>query len=214
MPLLEPAVALTDLGLAAEGLVLATLAGRPRATDVVLQTWFVAFFAALALAAFFGFVAHGFVVHKMSLTHRVVWRMILLAIGTVSLSAWAIGARVIFSDRAARAVIALAALAFTVYAGLVLVHARSFVIAVIAYLPAALFLLAAFLLRQWSAPTPHLASGIAGLVLTLVAAVVQQLAIGLAPDWFNHNAIYHVIQALGLWLIYRAARGLLQTDAS
>ena len=208
MTLLEPAVALTDFGLVVEGTVLAALLGRPRATDTVLQGWFVLFFAALALAAFFGFVAHGLIVHKMSLAHRLVWRAVMLAIGVVSLAAWAIGARLIFSARISRLIIALVALAFAAYAVLVLSHQRSFVVAVVAYLPAALFLLAAFLLQLRRAPTPGLHAGIAGLLLTLVAAGVQQLGIGLNPVWFNHNALYHLIQALGLWLIYRAARGL------
>ena len=212
MTLLEPAVALTDLGLAAEGVVLAALVNRPRATDTALQGWFVLFFAALALAAFLGFVAHGFIVHKMSLAHRLVWRAVLLAIGVVSLAAWAIGARLIFPARIGKLIIALVALAFAAYAVLVLRHQRSFVVAVVAYLPAALFLLGVFLLQLRRAPTPGLRSGIAGLLLTLVAAVVQQLGFDLHPVWFNHNALYHLIQALGLWLIYRAARGLVRAE--
>ena len=212
MTLLEPAVALTDLGLAVEGIVLAALVNRPRATDAVLQGWFVLFFAALALAAFLGFVAHGLILHKMSLTHRLVWRGVLLAIGAVSLAAWAIGARLIFPPRAAQVVAIVMALAFAGYAAFVLSHTRSYVVAIVAYLPAALFLLGAFLLRLRRSPTPHLGSGVAGLVLTLVAAVVQQLGIDLHPVWFNHNALYHLIQALGLWLIYRAARGLVRAE--
>lgn len=212
MILLEPAVALTDFGLAIEGVVLALLVGRPRAADSVLQGWFVLFFAALALAAFFGFVAHGFIVHKHSFTHELVWRAVLLSIGVISLAAWAIGARLIFSPRIAQIVIFLIVLAFALYAALVLSHSRSYAIAIVAYLPAALFLLGAFLLRQRRAPMPHLGFGIAGLVLTLVAAVVQRFAIGLAPVWFNHNALYHLIQAVGLWLIYRAARGLVRAE--
>ena len=211
MALLEPAVALTDLGLAVEGVVLAALVNRPRATDAVLQGWFVLFFAALALAAFFGFVAHGFIVHKMSLAHRLVWRAVMLAIGVVSLAAWAIGARLIFPARTAQVVAIIMALAFAGYTAFVLSHTRSYVVAIIAYLPAALFLLGAFLRRRRS-PTPHLGSGIAGLLLTLVAAVVQQLGFDLHPVWFNHNALYHLIQALGLWLIYRAARGLVRAE--
>lgn len=212
MALLEPAVALTDLGLALEGVLLAALVGRPRTTDATLQSWFVLFFAALALAAFLGFVAHGFIVHKMSLTHRLVWRAVLLATGVVGLAAWAIGARLIFSTRTARLIITLVALAFAAYAALVLSHQRSFVVAVVAYLPAALFLLAAFLLRRRRSPTPQLASGIAGLLLTLVAAAVQQFGIDLHSIWFNHNVLYHLIQALGLWLIYRAAHGLVGAE--
>jgi hypothetical protein len=212
MALLEPAVALTDLGLALEGIALAALVRGPRATDASLQNWFVLFFVALAMAAFLGFVTHGLIVHKMSLTNRLVWRAILAAIGLISLSAWAIGARLIFSARVARVVTLVAAVAFATYAALVLSHQRGYAVAVLAYLPAALFLLGAFLLRLRRAPTPGLRSGVIGLLLTLVAAGVQQLGVSLLPVWFNHNALYHLIQAIGLWLIYRAARGLVRAE--
>jgi hypothetical protein len=212
MALLEPAVALTDLGLALEGIALAALVRGPRATDASLQNWFVLFFVALAMAAFLGFLTHGFIVHKMSLANRLVWRAILVSIGLISLSAWAIGARLILSTPVARIVTLLVALAFATYAALVVSHQRSFAIAVLAYLPAALFLLTAFVFRLRRAPTPGLRSGIIGLLLTLVAAGVQQLGIGLLPAWFNHNALYHLIQAIGLWLIYRAARGLIRAE--
>ena len=45
------------------------------------------------------------------------------------------------------------------------------------------------------------------MVLTLVAAVVQQRKISLHPVYFNHNAFYHAIQAVALVLIYVGARG-------
>jgi hypothetical protein len=44
---------------------------------------------------------------------------------------------------------------------------------------------------------------IAGIALSIVAALVQQLR--LAPaTWFNHNDLYHVIQAAALIAFYRA----------
>jgi hypothetical protein len=42
-------------------------------------------------------------------------------------------------------------------------------------------------------------------VLTLVAAAVQQARIALHPTYFNHNALYHLLQAIALFLIFRAA---------
>jgi hypothetical protein len=48
--------------------------------------------------------------------------------------------------------------------------------------------------------------GVTGLALTFVAAAVQQLRIAIHPVYFNHNALYHVIQAGALLLIFVAAR--------
>ena len=57
-------------------------------------------------------------------------------------------------------------------------------------------------------PTRAEAFGIAGLVLTLIAAAIQQLRIGVHPQYLDHNALYHVVQAIALFLIFVAARVL------
>ena len=44
-----------------------------------------------------------------------------------------------------------------------------------------------------------------GLILTFVAAGIQQLEIGVHTRYFGHNALYHVVQAVGLYLIFRGA---------
>jgi hypothetical protein len=51
-----------------------------------------------------------------------------------------------------------------------------------------------------------LALTITGLLLTFVAAGVQQAGIAVHPVYFNHNALYHVIQGVALFLIFVGAR--------
>lgn len=212
MTLHEPAVAFTDLGLALEGALFAALLGRRAACEARLQRWFVVFFAALALAAFLGFVAHGFIVHKHSLAHRLVWSATLLAIGTIGLAAWAIGAQLLFAARTAERVTISVALVYGAYALLVLAGVQRYGFAIATYLPAAAFLLIAFGVRQRYSSC--LRAGIVGLVLTFLAAGVQQLGLGLDPVWFNHNVLYHLIQAVALWLLFLAARGVTRVRAA
>jgi hypothetical protein len=40
------------------------------------------------------------------------------------------------------------------------------------------------------------------LALSIVAAVTQQARIALHPVYFDHNAVYHVIQAIALVVLY------------
>ena len=47
-----------------------------------------------------------------------------------------------------------------------------------------------------------------GLSLTLVAAVLQQLQVALHPDYFNHNAVFHVVQAVAMLLFFLGGRSL------
>jgi hypothetical protein len=42
--------------------------------------------------------------------------------------------------------------------------------------------------------------------LTFVAAGVQQAGVALGSIHFNHNALYHVIQAVALFMIFWSAR--------
>jgi hypothetical protein len=68
-------------------------------------------------------------------------------------------------------------------------------------------MLLAFAVAMARNRSPAAAAGLSGMVLTLVAAAVQQRGIALHPVYFNHNALYHAIQAVALWLIYVYARG-------
>lgn len=205
MTLLEPAVTLTDLGLAVEcGLFAAWLARRPGA-DTLRRGW-ILFFLALALAALLGFVAHGFLADKQSLPHLWVWTGTLLAIGAAACAAASVAAGLLFEPATARRATRLALVLLALYTVVVISGYRRFAIAIAAYAPAILILLAAFVVRARRAPARHWWLGIGGLVLTALAAAVQQFGIGLHAVHFNHNALYHVIQALALWLLYESAR--------
>ena len=70
----------------------------------------------------------------------------MIALGMAALASWAIAARLILSDRAAMRVTAFAGLFFAAYVVVILFVSRSFVVAIVHYLPATIFLIAAFAL--------------------------------------------------------------------
>jgi len=205
MTLLEPDVALTDYGLAVESAILAWLI-RTRSREGKRSFWFALFFAALAVSALLGGTAHGFIADKESLLHQIVWNGTLLAIGASAVAGWAIGAHLIWSDAVAAAVVRIAFVVFLAYTAVVLFIAQSFAVAVIHYLPAAAFLLAAFGTAYFRCHARWALVGAGSIALMFAAAVVQQSGIDLHPQYFNHNALYHLIQAIALFLLYRAVR--------
>ena len=73
---------------------------------------------------------------------------------------------------------------------------NSFRVAIVHYLPAAVFLLVALLWRYLRNNGRHVLTGMGGLLLTFVAAGIQQAELALHPDYFNHNALYHLIQVV------------------
>ena len=71
-----------------------------------------------------------------------------------------------------------------------------------------IFALAAFVLAYRASGNAVLLFAIAGIVMSLIAAVIQQTQTGIATLGLSHNALYHVMQAVGLVLIFLTARGL------
>jgi len=205
MTLLEPDVTLTDYALTLECAVLAWLAWRNRFEP---RFWCASFFAALALAALFGGSAHGFFADKTSGVHTFVWSASLLTIGWAALAIWAIGAQLILRVSWARVLRRIAAAVYVAYVLVVIVVDHRFVVAIVHYLPAALFLLVSFVVAWHRARAPALLYGALGVVLTFVAAGVQQAGVGLHPRYFNHNALYHLIQAIALILLYLGMRSI------
>ena len=88
-------------------------------------------------------------------------------------------------------------------AGVVLSGAREFWLTLTAYLPAAVGILVVYVSR-WRQVGPWW-WGIIGVLLTFIAAGVQVGHVALHPQWFNHNALYHLVQAVALFAIARAA---------
>ena len=93
--------------------------------------------------------------------------------------------------------------AYAVY-GLWVTGNPRFIFAIATY-GAALGVLVAFKISSWSTAREAGRWMIAGVATSVVAAIVQQS--GWSPHrHFNHNDLYHVIQACGVWLLYRGAR--------
>jgi hypothetical protein len=200
----EAATALTDYALAAECALLAALARR-------IGTRLVLFFGAAGAAALLGGITHG-ALAPGGAARLLVWRATLLAIGVGASAAWAIGAQLALHEAAARSVARFAVGQLIAYAAAVLLWPQPpFALAVIAYLPAALFLLGVLL--RIGAQLAALGVG-----LVLGASALQQLRIGVHPEHFDHNALYHVLQGMALLLLFLGTRRLLgagrATDAA
>jgi hypothetical protein len=204
----EPDVTLTDYGLAILCAILAHLIFHRGDRASPYRLWLVAFFLAAGAAPLFGGTVHGFFSDEASLGHRILWPATMLSIGVAALTAWAVGARLLFSKTTQQVIVGLATVQLMVYAAVVLVASQDFRLAIGDYLPATLFLLVALLLANRKERARPLVVAAAGLALTFVAAAIQQLEIPLHPIHLDHNALYHVIQAVALLMFFVGARYL------
>ena len=85
-------------------------------------------------------------------------------------------------------------------------YSQKFLVAAINYLPSACFLLLIFVHGFLSTRKKTYAYGIMGVVLIFLGSFVQIAKISLHPIYFNHNALYHMIQFIAVWLLFLVAR--------
>lgn len=222
----EPDVTLTDYGLAVEGFLFAYLLYRRGDPGQPLRSWFVLFFGSLGIAALTGGTVHGFFHDAGTVGNAILWPATLIAIGGTTFAAWMVGATILFSGLFSGQLSGrfsgkmrywarqISGAQFAGYSLTVLFTTQAFFIAIVNYLPAVLFLLVVFLLAYGRTRERTVLAGLFGLVLTFVAAVVQQRGVALHPVYFNHNALYHLIQAVALFLIFWSARWFVSARAT
>jgi len=201
----EPDVTLTDYLVATESALFTYLLARKGNRKHPLRIWFAVFFGSISVAGIAGGTVHGFFLDIETLGYQILWPLTLVAIGVTALAAWVIGARIYFSPKVAGWVSIVAATQFAGYCLIVLLITQLFTIAMINYLPAVIFLTIVFTVIYIQARERKVLIGLVGFLLTFIAAGVQQGGIALHPTYFNHNALYHLIQAIALFLIFWAA---------
>ena len=206
----EAVVALTDAFLGIESAAFAVqLARDPRTRGSALGVPFLVFFGATAVASLSGAALHGLTTSPSDPTRRVLWRLSLSSIGLAALSSWVLAVRLVASGGRRRDVERAAAVAHIPYFVVVAGSDQPYRIAVLWYVPAALALGGALATRLGTVDERRpAATALVGLAVTFAAAAVQTRRIGLGPR-FDHNALYHTLQGVGVWLFHGAARGFL-----
>jgi hypothetical protein len=159
----------------------------------------------ISFALLLGGTNHGFAPYLSSGTMSLVWTiayyaaglsMALLVAGTVASSVPARSWRNVFHG--------LNALGFLVYSTWVTISDDSYrwviIISIVSFGAIAL-------IQGWTYVTRESKSAkwlIAGVFVSFLSAAVQQSGIDLHV-YFNHNDLYHVVQMIGLYLLYRGA---------
>ena len=190
----DPDVVFTDLGLAVLG---ACFAWRLRGGRGVLVM------AGLASAAFWGAMFHAFFPAKTATTAGfVVWLFVALSIAVVAESLLDMTLTILFArlipgkrpgiTTARRAIVLLY---FLLFPFVLLFVDESFSTVVLLYAPTLVLALIAAALDRWALIA-------FGLLLSAIAAVLQQAHVAIHPVYFDHNAVYHAVQAAALVVLY------------
>jgi hypothetical protein len=200
MTLHEPATLLTDYLLSALGAGLAWRLRRGVAASNLAVVWWSRTLALTGLSAFVAGTYHGFAPNFEPTVSGAWWIVTLLLVNLVS----AAMAMSLLHEHAgatpSRAWRALIALKFLTFAAIAVLH-PVFVVVIVDYGLTMLGWLAAALAgrRPWRGWI------LAGIGLSVIAAIVQQARLAPSPR-FNHNDLYHVLQALALMGLYGGGR--------
>jgi hypothetical protein len=177
------------------------------------RRWFAIVLGAIAVSSLLGAISHGFVPEEHGRIGALLWRSTLMLLGPAAVGLCMLACLLLFRPGTVERARALALIMLGIYVGLVLFEYHEFVIALLLYLPATVMLLAAFVMR-WRQGQSFAVDGAIAMVLTLAAGLLQYLHIGINPIYFNHNALYHVIQGVALYFLYRAGRKWISASPS
>ena len=208
----EPDVVFTDLGLAILGAWVAwRLASRPRRGPLGRAP--TVLMAGLASAALWGAVFHAFFPRDTETWPGfIAWIPVSLSIVVAASALLELGLRVLAPALGQQTRRSLVAVYAVVFAAVVLLVDESFGSIVRFYVPALLLFLVAATARAirdgggWTLIA-------LGLALSAGAAALQQLEVALHAVYFDHNAVYHLVQAGALVLLYFGFRRVAESSA-
>lgn len=208
MPIAEPMTTITDYLLGLEAAWLGWILCSGRRNPASAARWLGGALLATAVGAFAGGASHGFAPWlDGSPLDRWLWYFTLLCIGATSLLfLWSV-ARAALTGGARRILQGLAVAEFAVYAFWIL-DRDAFIWAIADFVPAMAVALVLFG-REALAARPGARAVVAGILLTFVGAAIQASGFALHRH-FNHNDLFHLIQMVSVYWLYRG--GLVLQD--
>jgi len=209
----EQTTAATDLVLAAVAVgCLLSLAPNRSAGPWKVGLWSWAF-ALLGLASALGAVVHGFQMPEE--TRRLLWLPLFLALG-LTVALFVVGAaHDLAGERAARRLLPAMLVVGVAFFALTQLAPRAFLLFVV-YEAAAMLLALVIYSRLAARGLPGGWWMVAGIVLSIAAAAVQQAARGVTVTvvWpFDHNGLFHLVQMPGLLALAAGLRAALVAAA-
>ncbi len=201
----EPDVALTDLALSIETIVLALLLLRTKPAGSPLRMLAGLLFLVLSLSSLLGALYHGFFPLRMETEGGwLVWVLTMFSLGGAATIFWMLNGAL--SRKSPRWLTPAALLLFAGYLLFVAFVDYRFWVSIAFSVPPLLVFLGILLSRALRSASPGAGAGIAAILLMFAASVLQQLRIGIDPAYFNHNALYHLIQGIALAFLFVSLR--------
>lgn len=207
----EFAVSITDLLLFAESSLFATILYQTQSSQLLFRRLLVLLFLALAASSLFGAIFHAFFpLDTGTAGGFFVWMLVANSIGVIASTLWAINALAFMGVRVFKITLPLVAIYNISFIYTMFFIDSEFETIILFYAPPLIVLALVALtksLRNWDFSWGGV---FAGVILSFAAATAQYLKISPHPEYFDHNALYHLIQATSLAVLFLSFRAVLK----
>lgn len=200
----EPMTVFTDLLIAGAAAYFAVELNRKFNVTLMNTTWhWVRVFCFLSLGSLLGAVSHGIGPWFSEGVRDWIWKSTTLSIGLVSFFFILAGLYRVFPYATVQWLRWLPLLALGAYTVMILKDPR-FINVVKFYAPSLTLVLLIMVYSAWGTSAPGAGKIAIGIGISFIAAGAQVSGWDLHRN-FNHNDLYHVIQLVGMFYIYRGA---------
>jgi len=207
--MLEIDVALTDYVLTVECFIFALiLLGLKVKRN--LKSSFLIIFLGFGFAAMIGGTVHGFQ-HELPLSVRsILWWLTLVFVGITAYGFARAGLGLLQTEQKSGMQQKYLLSGLIIYIFLTYMKPL-FLIAILFYIPATLLTLTGFIYSYRRTHSSTIKWGIYGLVLSLIAPLIQQLKVSFPSIYITHNTVYHVILMISVYLFFLGTKAVLMT---
>lgn len=167
-----------------------------------LNVWILFFFANSG-ASLFGGVVHEFLSAENSFMEQFFWKVTLLFIGMITVCVWIISSIIINSKLWKW--IWFTSILFSIYAIIIIFFEQAYIVAILFYFPSVLFLLLISIVQYWKTHASAFLWIIFGILISIIAAIVQHEKFDLISYYLNYNSSYHLLQFIGLYCGFKGA---------
>lgn len=169
---------------------------------------FLILFIGFSISSLIGGIFHGFFNDPSNPWQATFWQATLICIGICSYGFALSGIHLIYDFKQIQK---YNYFLISVLIGYITItfYYHDFLIAIIIYLAAAILTLSGFIITYLKSKNNQIAMGIAGLLISLIAPIIQQLEVSLPIFHLTHNAVYHIVIMIALYLFYQGVVGVL-----
>jgi hypothetical protein len=197
----ERTTAATDVLLAILAIGAVIFLSEAGASDVRKSLLWVSIYAMVGFAAALGAIVHGLVLPQKPT--KILWAMLYLALGQIVALFGAAAIYDIWGWRVTQIVLPLLIMGGLCFLGMTAFWSASFLVFITYQLAVMLFALGVYLWLSVFETLPGARWMVAGILVTVAASVLQtRSSMRIIMIWeFDHNGVYHLVQAVGLVLL-------------